>query len=52
MRLLEVASVSECSDPRDRVFGLLALMDERLAARISPNYAVSTEVVFVSVVKA
>ncbi|KAE9377656.1 hypothetical protein N431DRAFT_434813 [Stipitochalara longipes BDJ] len=51
-RLLEVASVSECSDPRDRVFGLLTLMDEKLAARILPNYTISTESIYVSVAKA
>jgi len=51
-RLLEMASVSDCSDPRDRVFGLLPLMDEKLAPRISPNYTIDAERVFVEVAKA
>lgn len=41
---------SECKDPRDRVFSLLGLVDERergLLGRVFPNYSLPKEIVWV-----
>jgi hypothetical protein len=51
-QLLEVAAASQCSDARDKVYGLLALMSEELATNVTPNYEVDEKSVFISVAKA
>ncbi|KAJ4294218.1 hypothetical protein N0V90_007908 [Kalmusia sp. IMI 367209] len=37
-RLLEIANFSNCLNPRDKVYGLLGLMDPELANAILPDY--------------
>jgi hypothetical protein len=51
-QLLEVAAASQCSDTRDKVYGLLALMCEKLATKVVPDYEVDKKLVFISVAKA
>lgn len=45
-KLLEVASFSVCSDPRDRVYGLLALFPTEISTTILPDYLVDARTVF------
>ena len=45
-RLLEIATYTKCYDPRDRIYGLLGLMDAALADRISSDYTVDAPEVF------
>ena len=37
-RLLEVVNVSKCVDARDKVYGVLGIMDPKLSANITPDY--------------
>lgn len=39
-QLLSLARRQRCTDPRDRVYGLLGLMSPAMAARITPSYTV------------
>jgi len=51
-RLLNVASSANCQDPRDKVYGLVGLMDPFVSEHLVPNYKSPTSVVFASVSKA
>jgi Heterokaryon incompatibility protein (HET) len=50
-RLLEVATFSSASNPRDKVYGLLGMMDPRIATNILLDYSSSTIEVYASVAK-
>ena len=41
-QVLTFSRVSKQADPRNKVYGVLGLVDERLSNLISPNYALST----------
>lgn len=40
-RLLALSRNSQQSDPRDKVYGMLGLMNERLSKKLKPNHALS-----------
>jgi hypothetical protein len=50
--LLEVANFSQCYDERDKVFGMLGVMDPKIASHISPDYTLEPRHVFVKTAKA
>jgi len=45
-RLLTRASTLQCSDPKDKVYGLLSLMPTALSSKISPDYSLSPAEVY------
>jgi hypothetical protein len=51
-RLIDLAATSESSFRRDKVYGVLALMDDKLARRIVPDYTTEDDSVFITVAKA
>ncbi|KAK9776449.1 putative HET-domain-containing protein [Seiridium cardinale] len=51
-RLLEVANFSKCSDSRDKVYGLLGIMEPHFSKSINPDYSLSAASVFMSTAKA
>ncbi len=50
--LLEVANFSKCFDERDKVFGMLGVMDPKIALHLSPNYALKPVDVFTMTARA
>ncbi|EXA33062.1 hypothetical protein FOVG_15667 [Fusarium oxysporum f. sp. pisi HDV247] len=51
-RLLQVASSGQCRDVRDKVFGLLGLMDPEIAREVGHDYSLSPPILFAAVAKA
>ncbi|KAF2396642.1 hypothetical protein EJ06DRAFT_559759 [Trichodelitschia bisporula] len=51
-RLLEIASSCNCFDDRDRVYGMLGIMDSKLASAIQPDYANDAATAFTEAAKA
>lgn len=51
-RLLEIADSCHCMDPRDKIYGLLGVMDPKLADAISPDYTYTAAEVFTNFVEA
>ncbi|KAF4331736.1 heterokaryon incompatibility 6 OR allele [Fusarium beomiforme] len=51
-RLLQVASSGQCRDVRDKVFGLLGLMEPQIAREVGHDYRLSTPELFAAVAKA
>lgn len=51
MCLLDVGRKSEATNPRDKVYGLLGLMDASVSARLTPDYTLSTSEVYKSFAK-
>ncbi|KAF9775560.1 hypothetical protein IL306_006321 [Fusarium sp. DS 682] len=51
-RLLQVASSGQCWDVRDKVFGLLGLMDPEIAREVGHDYSLSPPKLFAAVAKA
>jgi hypothetical protein len=47
--LLHLAKSALCQDPRDKVYGLLGLMDPKLSGQIFPDYQTDPRKVFISV---
>ncbi|CZR69106.1 uncharacterized protein PAC_19007 [Phialocephala subalpina] len=50
-RLLNVANSTNSRDPRDKVYGLIGLMDPIIAAQLVPNYESPPSKVYASVAK-
>ncbi|VUC31677.1 unnamed protein product [Clonostachys rosea] len=50
--LLDIASFSECSDPRDKVYALVGLMPNAVAGSLQPNYNLSARDVYIATAKA
>ena len=50
-KLLQMSSFSNATDPRDKVYGLLGLMDTRMVSQIAPNYDSPVANVFIAVAK-
>lgn len=50
-RLLNVANSALSADPRDKVYGLVGLMDPHIADQIHPNYEASPAAVYAAVAK-
>jgi hypothetical protein len=50
-RLLEVANACSCRETRDKVYGLLGIMDVKLSRAISPDYDADAAFVFQTVAK-
>ncbi|KAF4457822.1 Heterokaryon incompatibility protein 6, OR allele [Fusarium austroafricanum] len=50
-RLLQVASTAQCQDVRDKVFGLLGLMDPRIAGEVGHDYSIDPPKLFAAVAK-
>ncbi|KAF3479444.1 uncharacterized protein GIQ15_06420 [Arthroderma uncinatum] len=46
LRMLLHSSIYKCSDPRDKVFGLLSLLDKK---HITPDYRLSVEAVYTGI---
>ncbi|ETN41635.1 uncharacterized protein HMPREF1541_03571 [Cyphellophora europaea CBS 101466] len=46
-RLMEMANSCDCSDPRDKVYGLLGIMDPVLSKSIIPDYRSNPTEVFI-----
>jgi hypothetical protein len=42
-RILRLVAMAKATDPRDKVYGILALLPDTLSARITPNYSISKE---------
>jgi hypothetical protein len=51
-QLIDLAATSQSSFRRDKVYGVLALMDEKLARKIVPDYTAEDDSVFITVAKA
>ncbi|KAK3703730.1 hypothetical protein LTR37_014308 [Vermiconidia calcicola] len=51
-RLMEISAYSICSDPRDRVYGMLGVMNADVARLIEPDYTVTAADAFVCAAKA
>jgi hypothetical protein len=51
-RLLQVASSGRCRDVRDKIFGLLGLMDPQIAIEVGHDYSLSPPKLFAAVAKA
>ena len=51
-RLLEVSTFTTCSDGRDKVYGLLGLMDRQYANAIKPDYGLRAQEAFIEAAKA
>ncbi|CZR66862.1 uncharacterized protein PAC_16763 [Phialocephala subalpina] len=51
-KLLWVVRGARQMDPRDKVYGILSLVDHRLSELITPNYNLSTSEVFIGFAKA
>ena len=39
-RILDIASSADCQDPRDKVYGLVGLMETCVASQIHPDYSI------------
>ncbi|PSN60391.1 HET-domain-containing protein [Corynespora cassiicola Philippines] len=50
-RVMGLSRLVAATDPRDKAYGLLALMDQELARRIQPNYKASVEEVYTDFAK-
>lgn len=48
-RLINISADCKATNPRDKVYGMLAMMDPELASRISVNYGLTPEQVFADV---
>lgn len=51
-RLIDIANSAECQDPRDKVYGLIGLMDSTVAKRIVPSYTIAPHEVYAEICKA
>ena len=51
-RILDIAVTSNCKDPRDKVYGLIGLMESRIAAQLKPDYSLGPANVFAAAAKA
>lgn len=51
-RLLDIANGAKCSDVRDKVFGLVGMMDSAVAAEIMRAYGSDTPTLFAAVARA
>ncbi|RDW86012.1 hypothetical protein BP5796_04337 [Coleophoma crateriformis] len=51
-RLLEMTNSCSCYDNRDKVYGVLGIMDSKLSSAIQPDYASSGATVFTKTAKA
>ncbi|EEU33466.1 uncharacterized protein NECHADRAFT_98482 [Fusarium vanettenii 77-13-4] len=45
-RLLQMSSFRACSDPRDKIYGMLSVMPPNFTARIRADYSLSVEAVY------
>lgn len=52
VKMIEISSFSHCTDPRDRVYGMLGVVDWDVAMRIDPNYMLEADEVFMRVAEA
>jgi len=51
-RLLDLASNTECTDPRDKVYSIAALIDPHIAQYLTPDYSQTTSEVYTTAAKA
>jgi hypothetical protein len=49
--LLQVANFSKCFEDKDKVYGMLGIMDPKVACQIPPNYQLTTRQVFINIAK-
>jgi len=52
VRLLDIANSANCIDPRDKVYGLIALMSPQLASRLKLGYTLSVPSVYSATTRA
>jgi hypothetical protein len=51
-RILEIAHSADCQDPKDKVYGLLAMLEDVVAQSIVPDYTLKPSIVYASIAKA
>ncbi|KAH6714494.1 hypothetical protein BKA61DRAFT_673814 [Leptodontidium sp. MPI-SDFR-AT-0119] len=51
-RLIDIANSAECKDHRDKVYGLIGLMDSNIGKELEPNYKIPPREVYTEVSKA
>jgi hypothetical protein len=50
-RILDIASFAECRDPRDKVYGLVGLMESHITSRVSPDYNLPPSAVYTEIAR-
>ncbi|RGP69553.1 Heterokaryon incompatibility protein [Fusarium sporotrichioides] len=51
-RLLDIANDADCSDPRDKVYGLVGLMSPAVASSLKPDYTLPVHQVYAETARA
>lgn len=50
--ILDIANSAECLDPRDKVYGLVGMMESQIAKQLIPDYTLAPSAVYAEVCKA